>query len=68
MNQSVTLAMALIFGASEVSLAIAKGRGRQDAASDAGSLRLIWIIVAVSLTVAFLVAGSSPRADFAMSS
>jgi len=64
MNQNVTLAMGLIFGASEMLLAIAKRRGKQDAPSDAGSLRLIWIIVAVSLTAAFLVASAFPEGRF----
>lgn len=64
LNQNVTVAMGLIFGTSEVLLAIAKRRGKQDAASDAGSLRLIWITVVVSLTAAFLVAGAFPEGRF----
>ena len=64
MNQIVTLALGLIFGASEVLLTIIKSRGKQDAASDAGSLRLIWITVALSLTAAFFVAGTFPAGRF----
>jgi protein-S-isoprenylcysteine O-methyltransferase len=54
----------LIFGASEVLLAIAKRRGSRNAAADAGSLRLIWITVALSLTAALLVAGAFPEGRF----
>lgn len=64
MNQIVTFVMGLIFGASEVLLTIIKSRGRQDAASDAGSLRLIWITVAMSLTAAFFLAGALPEGRF----
>jgi protein-S-isoprenylcysteine O-methyltransferase len=64
MNQNIAAVIGLIFGASEILLAIAKRRGQRDAAADAGSLRLIWGVVGASIGAAFFVAHAFPAGTF----
>jgi protein-S-isoprenylcysteine O-methyltransferase len=64
MNGNVAAVIGLIFSASEVLLTIVKRRGQRDGAADAGSLRLIWIVVGASIAAAFSVAHSFPQATF----
>jgi protein-S-isoprenylcysteine O-methyltransferase len=64
MNQNIASVIGLIFGASEMLLAIAKRRGQRDAAADAGSLRLIWGTVGASIGAAFFVAHAFPQDTF----
>lgn len=64
MNQNIASIMGVIFGASEMLLTIAKRRGRRDAAADAGSLRLIWVVVGISIAAAFYLAHAFPEGTF----
>src|SRR5689334_15424743 len=64
MNQNVASVIGLIFAISEMLLAWTKRRGQRDAAADAGSLRLIWIVVGPSIGAAFYVARAFPQASF----
>jgi protein-S-isoprenylcysteine O-methyltransferase len=64
MNQNIASVIGLIYGASEMLLAIAKRRGQRDAAADAGSLRLIWAVVGLSIGAAFFVAHAFPEGAF----
>jgi protein-S-isoprenylcysteine O-methyltransferase len=64
MNQIVVPALGVIFCASEMLLTYAKRRGQRDAAADAGSLRLIWIVVLVCLAAAFFVARAFPDGTY----
>ena len=64
MNQNIASVIGLLFGASEMLLAIAKRRGQRDAAADAGSLRLIWIVVGASIEAEFFIARAFPQATF----
>jgi protein-S-isoprenylcysteine O-methyltransferase len=64
MNLNIASVIGLIYWASEMLLAIAKRRGQRDAAADAGSLRLIWIVVGVSIGAAFYVAHAFPQATW----
>lgn len=61
MNQNAAAVIGLIYGASEVLLTIAKRHGRRDATADAGSLRLIWLVVAASIAAAFFIARAFPQ-------
>lgn len=64
MNQNIASVIGLIYGASELLLAFAKRRGQRDAAADAGSLRLIWAVVGVSIGAAFFIAHTFPEGTF----
>ena len=64
MNQNIASIIGLIYGASEMLLAYAKRRGQRDAAADAGSLRLIWLVVGASIGAAFFVARAFPEGAF----
>jgi protein-S-isoprenylcysteine O-methyltransferase len=65
MDQNIASIIGVIFGASEMLLAFAKRRGQRDAAADAGSLRLIWIVVGLSIGGMFFLAHALPRGTFA---
>jgi protein-S-isoprenylcysteine O-methyltransferase len=64
MNQNIAAIIGLIFGASEMLLTIAKRRGQRNAGADAGSLRLIWMVVGASIGAAFFVAHAFPGGTF----
>src|SRR5215212_6644570 len=64
MHQNIASVIGLIFGVSEILLAIAKRRGQRDAAADAGSLGLIWAVVVVSMGAAFYIAHAFPQGTF----
>jgi protein-S-isoprenylcysteine O-methyltransferase len=59
---SVANVMAMICGFSELGLLLWKRSGAHTRSADAGSLRILWVIIAVSMTSAFMVAGSVPTA------
>ena len=60
MLQNAVPVIGSIFGLSEIALSIARRRGQRDRAADAGSFRLLWIVIGISLTAAFVVAGRFP--------
>lgn len=64
MNANVVSVIGLLFGASEILLSVVTGRGQRNTAADAGSLRLIWIVIAVSLAAAFFLARLFPDGRF----
>ena len=64
MNQNIASFIGLIYGASEIALAIAKRHGQRNAAADAGSLGLIWMVVGVSIGAAFFVAHAFPQGAY----
>src|SRR5262245_49375483 len=64
MNQNIASVVGLLYGTSEMLLTLAKARGRRDAAADAGSLRLIWAVVGLSIGAAFFVGRAFPQATF----
>jgi len=64
MSQNLPAVIGVIFGLSEILLTIATRRGQRDASADAGSLRLIWIVVGPSIGAQFFLAGAFPEAMF----
>jgi protein-S-isoprenylcysteine O-methyltransferase len=64
MDHTIPAVIGAIFGASEMLLTVVTRRGQRDAKADAGSLRLIWIVVGVSLAGAFFIARAFPQATF----
>src|SRR5689334_12705104 len=64
MSQNISAVIGIIYGLSEMLLTIVTRRGQRDASADAGSLRLIWIVVGASITAQFFVAGAFPAAMF----
>ena len=54
--------LGLAFGLSEFLLNVFKRSKRRDAGADAGSLRLIWIVILISMFIGMLVANSVPGA------
>ncbi|HEU4627937.1 MAG TPA: isoprenylcysteine carboxylmethyltransferase family protein [Steroidobacteraceae bacterium] len=62
MNGNVAPIIGAIFGISEMMLTLATRRGQRDAAADAGSLRLIWIVVGLCIAAQFISARAFPQA------
>ena len=63
MNNSAPV-LGTLYGVSELLLTIAKRRGQRNEAADAGSLRLIWVVVGVSIVAAFSLAKAFPGGRF----
>jgi protein-S-isoprenylcysteine O-methyltransferase len=64
MNLNIASVLGMLYGASELLLAIAKRRGQRNQAADAGSLGLIWVVVGASIGAAFYVARAVPAGAF----
>ncbi|HVY81384.1 MAG TPA: isoprenylcysteine carboxylmethyltransferase family protein [Steroidobacteraceae bacterium] len=62
MNENVAPIIGAIFCISEMVLTIVTRRGQRDAAADAGTLRLIWIVVMASIAAQFVSARVFPQA------
>ncbi|HEV7714411.1 MAG TPA: isoprenylcysteine carboxylmethyltransferase family protein [Steroidobacteraceae bacterium] len=54
--------LAAIFGISEIALGIVKRSRQRDAKADAGSLRLLWVVILVSLAIGWMFARTYPEA------
>lgn len=70
MNMDFASVLGILYGTSEMLLAIAKRHGQRNKAADAGSLGLIWVVIGISIGAAFYVAralpgGAFPNADLA---
>ena len=52
----------LVFGLSEIGLSLFKRSGQRDAKSDAGSLRLLWVAILISIAVAWPLSSMVPSA------
>ena len=64
-NMDIASVVGMLYGASEMLLTIVKRRGQRNKAADAGSLRLIWVVVGASIAAAFVVANAFPGGAFA---
>jgi protein-S-isoprenylcysteine O-methyltransferase len=65
LNTSLASVFGLVFLVSESGLAIFKRAGRHgQRAADQGSLRLLWTVIALSVFLAYVAAGSLPAAKF----
>ena len=63
-NQALASVLGLIYGLSELGLSLGRrAKSGESSLKDQGSLRLLWVVIAVSVAMAYSVARRRPAAD-----